>query len=904
MKLVLPQALLLLLPLALLVWKTGRVPGPPMWLRFALVGLGVFALAQPELVWKSAGSDLVVVVDRSRSMPPGSEAAADELLRLVEAQRGPGDRLGVVGFGREARLELPLSATFAFGGFTHDVDPEASNLAAALDAAAEVVPPERAARVLVLSDGRATGADARAAARRLAARGLPVDYRWLGREDSGLDVAVVGFDAPAAVATKEPFQLSATVHATAPAKATVTLWRNGHPLAKGAALLHPGDQRLSFQDLVDSPGLASYELSVDAAGDGVVENDVGRTVLRVVGPPRVLLVTESAGGTLARTLAEAGLALDVRSPFALTLDALDGVGAVVLENVEASSLSERGLSSLAAFVEEAGGGLVMTGGRKSFGEGGYRKSPVEPLLPVSLEVREEQRKAAVAMSIVMDCSCSMGATVPDGRTKMELAAEGVVGALELLDDRDEASVDMVDTVAHEVFGLSAVSDGLPLGKVARGFSGGGGIYIGEGLRAGKRQILKSDKPTRHVLLFADAADSEQPDDYQRTLSQLAEAHVTVSVIGMGKRSDSDADLLVDVAHRGGGRLYFAEDVTSLPRIFSQETLAVARASFVDTPTAVKVAPDLGLLGKLELGAGASAGGYNLAYARSQASIALRTADDNAAPFVSLWQRGAGRVAAFAGEVDGSYTGGMRGLSGYRPLLEQMVRWAIPAEGPVPDAVARATRQGSDVHVTLDFDRANPPPEGSATLVLLRGDGAGSPVELPMRWEDEDRLGAHYTLPGTGTFHPVVKLGQRVFRAPPVTLPYAPELEPGSAAEGKALLAELARATSGVERLSVAGLFRGAAKSAAPVPLAPLLVVLALGCLLAEVATRRFLSGNRRKPRAAGTPARGATATHPTPRAHPGLPVPTASSVPPGQPEHGVGRALDQAQERAGKRLRR
>jgi uncharacterized membrane protein len=89
----------------------------------------------------------------------------------------------------------------------------------------------------------------------------------------------------------------------------------------------------------------------------------------------------------------------VRAPFPVTLDALDGVvDTVVLENVDANQLGEPVLHVLASYVEQAGGGLVMTGGRSSFGEGGYRRSPVEPLLPVSLEMREEQRRTALAVT--------------------------------------------------------------------------------------------------------------------------------------------------------------------------------------------------------------------------------------------------------------------------------------------------------------------------------------------------------------------------------------------------------------------------------------------------------------------------------------------------------------------------
>ena len=98
----LPQALLLALPLALLLWRTARLPGPPMWLRIGVVGALVLALARPEIVRGTEGADLLVVVDRSRSMPGGSEARAKELIELASREARPGDRLGVIAFGRDA----------------------------------------------------------------------------------------------------------------------------------------------------------------------------------------------------------------------------------------------------------------------------------------------------------------------------------------------------------------------------------------------------------------------------------------------------------------------------------------------------------------------------------------------------------------------------------------------------------------------------------------------------------------------------------------------------------------------------------------------------------------------------------------------------------------------------------
>ena len=176
MSFTLPQALVLLLPLGLFLWKRGQRPGPPMVLRWALLLLGVGALAGPELVLRDAGSDVVVVVDRSRSMPPDAGRVASELIGLLETQRRTGDRVGVLSFGREARVEQPLSELGRFGGFTRPVEGEASEVGAALDAAGALIPPGRTGRVLVVSDGRATGPDARGAARRYLGKRIRLRY--------------------------------------------------------------------------------------------------------------------------------------------------------------------------------------------------------------------------------------------------------------------------------------------------------------------------------------------------------------------------------------------------------------------------------------------------------------------------------------------------------------------------------------------------------------------------------------------------------------------------------------------------------------------------------------------------------------------------------------------------------
>src|SRR4030095_15592447 len=111
-------------------------------------------------------------------------------------------------------------------------------------------------------------------------------------------------------------------------------------------------------------------------------------------------------------------------------------------------------------------------------------------------------------------------------------------------------------------------------------------------------VQESDKGTRHIVLFADAADAEEPGEYVRLLDHLKPLGITVSVIGLGSESDSDAAFLKDVAARGQGRMHFAASVEDLPRLFAQEAITVARSSFVTEPAAARALPDMLLLGEL------------------------------------------------------------------------------------------------------------------------------------------------------------------------------------------------------------------------------------------------------------------------------------------------------------------
>src|SRR5438034_10224759 len=205
-----PELLLLIVPLMFLFFWRLRVRGIGGIARaIILIGIAILA-AIPLARIGGRGVDVVVVADLSRSMPAGSRARQLEIISLLEEHRGKGDRVGIVTFGREPRIErLPeeFGTTSEFG---QAVDGDGSDLGGAISLAASLIPRERPGRLIVLSDGEANGVPATAAAHDAAARGLQIDFRSFSRGDE-VDVAVESIDLPGAVDELEPFQFSASV---------------------------------------------------------------------------------------------------------------------------------------------------------------------------------------------------------------------------------------------------------------------------------------------------------------------------------------------------------------------------------------------------------------------------------------------------------------------------------------------------------------------------------------------------------------------------------------------------------------------------------------------------------------------------------------------------------------------
>lgn len=853
-----PELLLLAIPLGFAYRRWGQARGMTGVLRVTLLLLLLLAFTGPRWNLGGEGIDIVVVADRSRSLPGKADESIRSFIRDLEKNRKTGDRIGLVTFGSRAEVEHTLNGNSEQGAYTRPVMPDGSDLNDAIAAALNLVEPTRLARILVMSDGEANGASPLTAARRAREVGVPVDFRLFERNRIG-DIAIESIALPEVISPREPFQFAVWVHASREAHGAVRVLRDGEEIAKLEKDFLPGLNRVLFRDLLEEGGLKNYAAVLEVENDPLEENNFGAGVVRVEAAPRVLVLNaDGAEDNLIRALQSARLPVDVAKSktHPLTQDSLDRYRAVIVENVPAADFGRLKMERLAQYVEDLGGGLLVTGGERSFGVGGYFKSPLDDILPVSMELRVEHRKNRVAIAVALDRSGSMAAPVKGGKVKMDLANLGTADCVRMLSPQDSVAVIAVDSSPHVIQEMHTVDDKEAIcSQVLRIQSMGGGIFVYEALVAAGEQLMKAgDYQTRHIILFSDACDSEEPGNYASLLKKYADAGITVSVIGLGTDHDVHAELLKDIAKLGGGNIMFSNDPEELPRLFTQDTMSIARNTFIRHDKELhpsdgihgKMLPDARLMGDFGSSVFPPTLGYNLSYLKPEATGAVVSTDEYNAPWLAFWYRGLGRVAALSIEVDGPHTGPFKSWDDYADFLVTQTRWLLNSTSP-DDVFVTTQQEGQEaiVNVELDPERGEKHRSHAPTLfVVPPGEERTKMFSPDFTWTGPNSLQARFRLEQTGTYHTRIKaagVGSREFaRGPSVTLPYSPEFAPRQGLpSGRELLSEVAKLSKGRERTDILSVLADPPRSRQTRTLLPWLFAASLIVLLLEIAGRRL-----------------------------------------------------------------
>jgi hypothetical protein len=722
-----PEYFLLIPALALLgwFWRGLRLQSP---LRMAILILAVIALAEPTIQQQRNSLDLYVLLDRSESTEDLIDKGLPEWTRLLENSKpGRHDTLHFINYASEV-AELGADGS-SFTGARR-----LTRTGLALQSIAAQADEKRPSRVLLFTDGYSTE-PLQEASSQLQARGIPLDYRLI-REEKDKDFRLSRIAFPERVQIGEPFLISLTVRGSSDATFPLILRRNGQTLTESTVTLVNGLATVEFTDRIPRAGGYEYQAEIRPQNDAHPGNNQATRWIEITGGPRLILATRYQDDPVAKALSAMDFTVETVSDLSkLKPGLLAGARAVILNNVPANEIPNDFMKSLDFFVREQGGGLLMAGGKHSFGSGGYFQSPIDALLPVSMELKSEHRKLAVALAIVMDRSGSMSVGVGGGKTKIDLADSGAANAIDLLGSMDQIAVFAVDSVATKTIPLTRIGNRkAELGaRVRKISSAGGGIYVYEGLKAAWDELKTSQSGTRHVILFSDAQDSEEPGDYKKLIKTMTDEGVTISVIGLGTDKDVDSALLTDIAKLGNGRIFFSNEPMDIPKIFAQETVTIARSAFITDPVGAQATGRWSEISPKPIDWFKQADGYNLSYAREDATVSLVTTDEYLAPLVAHARRGLGRSAAISFPLGGEYSDTARNWPGYGDFLQTTGRFLMGQDTP-PGIALRHRLDGTRLTLDLLYDTATWSQKLSASppKIRLQDDSGGPAMDLSWR----------------------------------------------------------------------------------------------------------------------------------------------------------------------------
>jgi uncharacterized membrane protein/Mg-chelatase subunit ChlD len=639
--------------------------------RMAIVALLVLGLAQPTLQPPGHGRAVAFALDVSDSVTPDQVAWARAWAQHAIDALPPGSTANIVEFGARAQL----------AGSASTIPTDSTDLTSALRLAGSLLSSREAGlspEIVLLTDGWQTTS---ASPLDAMPGGIAVSYVPLPPPAEGQRaVAVIhGLDAPTMARAGDRIDVQLELQSSASVDATLRLTVDQTVVANGPVHLEPGDAQLTLPAPVAGQGFS--QIRADLTAGGLTSTSTAVVVVKPAGHILVLEDDPGQANAIASLLTAQGLEVTRQPsssvpPSANALSAFDGV---VLVNTPATSLTLDQQHTLQSFVQDMGRGLLVTGGARTFSPGGYQGTVLDDILPVSAEPPIEPQQGSLALFMVIDRSGSMdivsgGGQGSTGATKMAMAREAAIEAAGLLQPQDTLGVIAFDSAFQWVVPpttLNSTDDIKAAQARVATIRSGGGTSILPALQAAFQAALNSSAPLKHIVLMTDGESNDR--GYEQLLAQMASANITLSTLAIG--SDADTKLLSNLAHLGGGRYYFTERSTQIPRIASKETTILTRNAVIEGQVAAVVGDPSPILRSIS-GDLPPLSGYVATTRKDRAVTALETEQGH--PLLAHWQYGLGRVVAWTSEAQTGWGRQWARWPDAAQFWSQAVRWALPA----------------------------------------------------------------------------------------------------------------------------------------------------------------------------------------------------------------------------------
>ena len=515
-----PLFLMLLAAIPVLIFVQRRAHrGTAKWRKSAIFFLrgtaflcAILALADLHRTHNEQRLAVVFLIDTSESIPSTQHEKALREINAAVARLKPTDRFGVISFATETAIlrEIrpkqegsPAMSVEALPEQTFQRD--GTDILTVLKRAIALLPDNYHRRIVLFSDGihNVGGTPIKDYLPLLSAS--DVEILTIPLETIKDAVQVVQLQLPTEVRKEQHFGINAVIETDGSIpNLNATLYREDTPIDEFEWTLPSGRHvRPLLTEQISEEGSHTYRLKLNVI-DEIPENNQADAVVRIQDQPQVTVYAE---GDLADTvpfktvLEENGFSVAVMSPTEMPTElvTLQRSDVLILNNIPADALSVEQQRHIENYVRDLGHGLVVIGGRRAYGPGGYTDTALERTLPVEMTPREH--KDAVAIVFVLDTSGSM-ANYIGARQKIQLAIEGVRTGIRNLDEEDMAGILGFNTDVHRISDLTSDQNAL-IFAVSELRPTGGTTKLKDATEKAYDMLKVNAAKRKHIVLLSD-----------------------------------------------------------------------------------------------------------------------------------------------------------------------------------------------------------------------------------------------------------------------------------------------------------------------------------------------------------------------------------------------------------------
>jgi Ca-activated chloride channel family protein len=324
---------------------------------------------------------------------------------------------------------------------------------------------------------------------------------------------------------------------------------------------------------------------------------------------------------------------------------------IIFNNIAKAQLPRDFLEKIKSYANQ-GGGVLLLGGNRSYGLGGYIDSQLEQISPLKFTPPQaEKRRLINAIALVMDKSGSMAE-----QNKIVSAKKAALSSIESLKDEDYITVIGFDFAPFVIIDLQKIAIVKQTAEARlRNLTAVGKTNLLPALAAARQKLSNSPASRKHIIVLSDGKFPLESDLYVDEINKLRQNGVTVSAVALG--SEADVPFMKLLARYGKGAFYQAIDGSSLPEIFVEDIKVSTQENSLNEQMNFPIA--IGPAGILSttIEKYRPLRGFVETLPKSGSSLELITKNKNQAfPILASWQYGKGNVIAFTSDANGRWSG--------------------------------------------------------------------------------------------------------------------------------------------------------------------------------------------------------------------------------------------------------